>query len=308
MMSNAVPLTAVLRRRELHKKSTLAVGAALKEGAKYLPPGSKRSFIAKKAKRAEACALTAYHRIVTPNKQPSFVASSNKRACHQRYCFNCEAKRAAALASDTIDLLDYVWQLHPHARPLMLTLTSRNRALDQTRAMLLHHQKALKIFFSYNRLLKSTLGHFTNIEIDFAESKGQITTHVHSHSLVIVDAGALSDHRYIRQAEFVALWQRALKAPYKPIVDVRAIKGSGGASTDTQSLKGAVREVCKYCLDTQGFIQHDNGDLRVNPHVAVALALALHRRRLTSMDRIFNDAKKHRAKRRRAQAQTNSGL
>ena len=306
-MSTFSHVTKTLQRRQLHKQSTLAVSAALLDGARQMPPGRLRRFLAGKAKRTETCGTTAYHRLVSRPGEVSFVASTNKRACANRFCISCESKRAKALAKDTIELFDYVWQLNPGARVLMLTLTSRNRPLDQTRAMLLDHQKALKTFWSYQRLQTATLGHFTNIEVDFAVKKGAITAHVHSHSLVVVEAGALSDHRYIRQAEYVALWQRALKASYKPVADIRAIKSRDGLSTDPDSIRGAVRETCKYCLDTEGFIEHKNGRLRVKPEVAVAFALAIHRRRLTSMDRIFNDAKKLRAKHRRAEAHPHSG-
>ncbi len=306
-MNTISHVTRALHRRQLHKQSTLAVSEAMLEGARQMPAGRLRRFLAKKAQRTEACGVTAYHRLVSKPGEASFVASTNKRACGNRFCISCESKRANALAQDTIELFDYVWQLTPGARVLMLTLTSRNRPLDQTRAMLLNHQKALKTFWSFQRLQTATLGHFTNIEVDFEKKRGPITAHVHSHSLVVVEGGALSDHRYIRQAEYVALWQRALKVSYKPIVDVRAIKSRDGFSTDPSSIRGAVRETCKYCLDTQGFIEHENGQLRVKPVVAVAFALAVHRRRLTSMDRIFNDAKKLRAKHRRAEAHPHSG-
>lgn len=220
---------------------------------------------------------------------------------------SCEAKRANALARDTIELFDDVWELSPGARILMLTLTSRSRPLDQTRAMLVDHQKTLKAFWGYERLLTATLGHFTNIEITFNIKNGNVLVHVHSHSLVVVERGALADHRYIRQVEWVALWQRALKADYKPVVDIRAVKGRDGLSTDPHSIKGAVREVCKYCLDTNTYLHHDNGNILVRPDVALAFTVATHRRRLTSMDRIFAQAKKLRKQRRKAERQAHSG-
>jgi plasmid rolling circle replication initiator protein Rep len=299
-------MTAKLRRRQLHKASTLAAAQALLVAAKSLPPGRLRTFIGKKARRTEACGAMQHHRLVTPKGEASYVMSSNSRACHNRHCISCEARKANALARDTMELLDYCWEIKPDARALMLTLTSRNRPLDETPAMVMAHQKALKAFFAYDRIVKATLGQFGNIEVTFSEKRGQFLAHVHSHHIILVDPEALSDHRYIRQVEYVALWQRALKANYKPILDIRAIKGRDGLSTDPGSVKSAVREVCKYCLDTQGFIHHDNGIMRVNPQVAVAFALAVHRRRLTSLDRIFAQAKKLRAKARKAQAKAHS--
>lgn len=301
------PMMAKLRRRQLHKKSTLAASEALWKAANDLPRGRLRTFIAKKAQRTEACGAMAFHRLVSKPDQPSFVASSNSRACSNRHCVSCESKRAKKLAKDTIELFDYIWKITPRARVSFLTLTAENRPVDQTRAMLLDHQKALKAFWSFQRLSTATLGHFTNIEIVFKRKNGKILVHVHSHSLVVVDAGSFSDHRYIRQVEYVALWQRALRVRYKPYVHIRTIKSRDGEATDPASIRGAVFETCKYCLDTRGYIERENENLRVEPTVAVALALAVHRRRLTSMDRIFHDAKKLRAKERKANTQTHSG-
>jgi Replication protein len=209
---------------------------------------------------------------------------------------NCEALRAKRLAADTMGLVDYVWRISPGARPLMLTLTSRNQPLDQTRAMVLDHQKALKAFFAYDRIVNATLGQFGNIEIDFENRDGAFFAHVHSHHIVIVEPRALSDHRYIRQTEWVALWRRARRLDYKPVCDIRAIKSHDGQSTNPDSVRWAVREVCKYCLDSGSFIQHENGLPLVEPAVAVAFAVAVHRRRLTSMTGIFAAAKKLRAR------------
>ena len=301
MITDSRP-TAKLKRRALHKKTKFAVAHALRQGARQLPVGRLRSFIASKAKRLEACAVTQHDRLITPKDGPSFVASSNQRACQIRgLCMGCEARRAHALGTDMADLFPYVFEIAPGARALMLTLTSRNRPASETRAMVLDHQKALKAFFGYQRLLTATLGQFGNIEIDFAEPNGSLTAHVHSHHILMVEAGALSDQRYIRQAEYVALWQRALKASYKPIVDIRAIRGRDG-STDESAVRSALREVCKYCLDTDGFIHHAGGQMLVRPEAAIAFAVATHRRRLTSMDRIFLAAKKRRAKARKAEA------
>ena len=178
----------------------------------------------------------------------------------------------------------------------MLTLTSRNRPLAETAAMLRDHRKAQKVFFSRPRILRATLGQFGNIEIDFSERNGEVFAHVHSHHLLVVEPAALSDHRYIRQAEYVALWQNALKVSYKPIVDIRAIRSRSGQTDDPAAIRDAVREVCKYCLDTRGFLAHRNGEIFVRPEVAATFALATHRVRFTSMDRIFLDARKHRAR------------
>jgi plasmid rolling circle replication initiator protein Rep len=301
-MTDISPATATVRRRQLHKRSGFAVATALKEGARRLPPGPLRTFIAKKGLRIESCAASQQHRILSLPNKPTSVISSNARRCLDRACMNCESLRAKALAADTMDLVEYVWRLKPGARPLMLTLTSLNRPVDQTRAMVLDHQKALKAFFAFDRITTATLGQFGNIELAFENRKGIWFSHVHSHHIVLVEKGALSDHRYIRQETYVRLWQRALKVKYQPIVDIRAIRGRDGLSDNLDSIRGGVKEVSKYCVSLKKFFNHENGHPAVHPDVAVAFAVAVHRRRLSSMSGIFLEAKRLRAQERKAAA------
>jgi hypothetical protein len=307
-MTSTSPVTAVLRRRQLHKRSGFAVANALKEGARRLPPGPLRTFIAKKAARIETCAANQRHRLLTRPGHPSVIVSANSRACLSRDCMSCASRSAKAQARDIMDLMEYVWRLSAGAIPLMLTCTSRNQPLDQTGAMVIEHQRALKAFFAYDRIIRSILGQFGNIEIDFEHRDGRFFAHVHSHHIVMVEAGALSDHRYIRQPEWVALWQRALRVSYKPILDVRRIKSRDGLSTDPDTIRGGVREVCKYCLDSGSYVQLKDGNLFVDPDVAMAFAVAVHRRRLTSMTGIFAAAKKLRAEERKFKPDSSDAL
>lgn len=296
------PLQKALDRRRLQKRSSLAMARALKQGATLLPVGSARKRLIAIGRRVEACSVTSQTRIVTKPGEASFIAASNRRACHFRGCMTCEAKRASAVARLAIDDLEHILAQAPGARVLMLTLTSRNRVIKedagrpfgQAREMLLAHQAATKTFFAYRRMQTSILGHLTNIEIDFSILNGELFAHVHSHSALVVERGALSDHRYLPQRVLVGLWQRALRADYKPIVDIRAVTGRDRQKPEKEAIRAAIREVCKYCLDTEGFFFHDNGIVLADPRAAVAFALAVYRRRLTSMDRIFLDARKHR--------------
>jgi len=298
-----------LARLKLQQRSSMAMAEALRQGSLLLPQGPARRKVSLWAKRTRSCAITNYARIVTRPGEASFIMRSNKRACHGRCCPACEAKRANAAVDELTTLLDSILDNSPGSKPLMLTLTSKNRPVGNSgaelyqasRAMLLDHQRALKAFFAYKRVQSAILGHVTSIECDFATLNGQLTVHWHSHSLLITAPGALSDHRYIRQAEWCRLWGRALGVPYTPIVDIRTIKASNGTSTDRAALKRAAKEVLKYAFDTDIY-RHENRAVAVDPRVAVAFAVASYRRRLVSMDRIFLDAK-----RRLRAARKNSG-
>lgn len=303
------PLHRELSRLEMRRQSTRALAVALKEGSHLLPPGALRRKVERWAKRCELSAITAVFRIVTPPNGASFILRSNKRADHFRLSPMSEAQRVRTATRDLIELMDYVFQIAPGAIPLMLTLTSRNRVVGDfgdaiyapSRQMLLNHQRALKTFFGYQRIQAALLGHVTSIECDFAVLDGQLTVHWHSHSLVPAAAGALSDERYIRQSEYVALWKRALGVSYKPIVDIRRIRGRDLSASPEASLRAGAREIIKYAFDTDIFVRTELG-MRADPRAVLAFAIASYRRRLVSMDRIFCEAK-----RLRAQRQKNAG-
>lgn len=293
------PLQVDFDRLLLQRASSEAIACALMEGSQLLPPGPVRAKVARWAKRTQTCATTNYMRIVTRPGEASFIMRTNKRACHTRWCPPCEAKRANDALRDLIDLMNYVSDIAPRARPLILTLTSRNALVGDagqqiylpSRTMLINHQKALKAFFSYKRVQAAIIGHVTSIECDFAVINGKLTVHWHSHSLLLAPPGALSDERYIRQAEYVALWKRALGVPYKPVVYISAVRSRDGSIGTVAALKSGCREVLKYSLDTDLF-DHLNGAISADPRAAVAFAVANYRRRLVSMDRIFLEAKR----------------
>jgi hypothetical protein len=171
-----------------------------------------------------------------------------------------------------------------------------------SRHMLYRHQAGLKTLFNYFRLREATLGHLTNIECDFSTIDGQLTAHWHSHSLLVVDKKALSDHRYVRQAEYVALWRRALRVDYNPIVDVRVVRNRDGDSTLPTAQTRGVRECLKYALDPTGFFDHTSGQPRVEPRAALAFLFAVYRRRLLSFGGLVAEARKHERRQRRAEA------
>lgn len=308
-------LHAARRRLLLQKRSSQASARALRQGALLLPLGPVRSKVQRWAKRIGTCAETTKARFIMLPGQPTVLRHLTPCMCFCRVCQTCEAKKANSAACDLIELMPFVWELAGRgAKPLMLTLTSKNAVIGATGAdiyepsqrMLLRHQKALKRLFQHRRICDAILGHVTSIECDFAIIDGQLTVHWHSHSLVIAAPGALSDHRYIRQAEYVRIWHSALgKPPYRPVLDIRKVKGLTG-STGDPGIRRVCREVLKYCLDTDGYVHHADGLLTVDPRAAVAFTVGAYRRRLISTGGVFDTAKQLRATMRNA-ASKNSG-
>ena len=67
--------------------------------------------------------------------------------------------------------------------------------------------------------------------------------HPHFHALLLVKPGYFSGKNYIKQHEWVEMWQKALKADYMPSVNVKTVK----AFADNQ-LDKAICETLKYSV------------------------------------------------------------
>lgn len=280
------------RRHELRKKSAQAVADALKRGAMDLPIGATRQTLLRQAGRIAACSVTQFARVTSKPGEGIRLRTSNKRACRHRMCPQESAVNARAKAEYLEAVFDEAWRISPGARVLFLTLTRMNVAVDQVGKTFREHDAAVRRFFAMKRIQDAILGHYTAYEVAIRGTKEAPEAGVHSHSILLVEPGALTDHRYVRQAEYVRLWQAAARFTNKPIVDIRAVRSKSG-STEREAAHDAIRELIKYVVKSQGFFQHlPSGHIEVDPRVAVALALGLHRRRVARYDRIFQQAMK----------------
>lgn len=281
-----------LKRYLLRKASTQAVAEALKRGALDQPIGTVRHKLLRQASRLAACSITQYARITSKPDEGIRLRTSNKRACRHRMCPQESAVNARAQVKYLEAVFDEAWRISPGARPLFLTLTIKNVAIDQVGKAFRDHDAAVKRFFAMARIQRAILGHYTAFEVAIRGSRTAPEAGVHSHSILLVEPGALRDHRYIRQAEYVQLFQAAARISYKPVVDIRAAKSKTG-TTDREAVHDAIPELIKYVVKSKGFFHHQaGGRIEVDPRVAVALALGLHRRRVARYDRIFQQAMK----------------
>ena len=79
--------------------------------------------------------------------------------------------------------------------------------------------------------------------------------HPHFHALLLVKPGYFSGKNYIKQHEWVEMWQKALKADYMPSVNVKTVK----AFADNQ-LDKAICETLKYSVKPSDLaLESDSG-------------------------------------------------
>ncbi|MGE3992861.1 MAG: protein rep [Pseudorhodoplanes sp.] len=289
------PIARELFRSDLRRETSSAIREALKEAALGLTVGREGQRLLKLVRRMEVCEVTQQTRVLRDSDGTSYVARFNRRGCRSRFCVPCTAKNTAHDRKKAHELLDGVFEQVGEVRTLFLTLSSKNRDIDEVADMFNDHDAALRRFWRNSRVQQATLGSFTAFECDVRGTRENPEAGVHSHSVVFVDPAVFSDHRYLRQREWAQIWGQALRVSYRPIVDVRVVRNRDGES-GAAAVRAIIPELCKYVIDPGSLVQHDAAGLTANPRVVLALARALHRRRVQRFDRIV--AKAARKKRR----------
>lgn len=175
-----------------------------------------------------------------PEKETPEVLSLKLRAahfCRVRHCPICQWRRALMWLARFLEALPALIQGYPSSRFVFLTLTRRNVSVTDLRESLKEMNRAWDRL-SKKVAFKVVLGWVRTTEVTRGADG---SAHPHFHVLLMVPGSYFNGKNYITQAEWTDLWQSALRADYRPIVDVRAVKGEEG-------LIGGVRETLKYAV------------------------------------------------------------
>ncbi|WP_104740290.1 protein rep, partial [Helicobacter bizzozeronii] len=180
--------------------------------------------------------------------------------CKIRYCPVCMANKTSKTAMEIYSTLEQI-QNDQAVDFVFLTLTIKNAPLEQTR------DKAKLMSKAWDRLVKtkqwqnSVLGFIRGIEFK-GDKTPKSQCHVHFHCTLIVKAGYYQSNSpyYITHAQWVAMWQKALRVDYRPSVRVNApkAKDKGG-----NPLISAVVECVKYSIKPTQVIELSQAQFRV---------------------------------------------
>lgn len=169
--------------------------------------------------------------------------------CHGRWCPVCVWQRALRwrrLVMDAVEELSAAWD----TRWILLTLTTRNCAPHEVRERVDQMNRA------FSRMVKRKrwpgVGYVRALEVTRGR-KG--TAHVHYHALIAVPPEYFKGRDYIQQREYVAMWRKALRVEYNPLVYVQAIKADRLAPS-------AVGEALKYPIKLTAAALEDPAWLR----------------------------------------------
>jgi plasmid rolling circle replication initiator protein Rep len=164
--------------------------------------------------------------------------------CKDRFCPFCNWRRARKLAIQSYDVLKAI-EAQNKVRYIFATFTVKNCDINDLSDTIKHMNASFKRMVETKRFKGSMLGFMRALEIPPQKDDNQFI-HPHFHCLFVVSTTYFDPryNLYIKQEEFIKMWQKALRADYAPSVDIRIIKGKG----ESDPIAKAVAETIKYPL------------------------------------------------------------
>ncbi|WP_046176521.1 protein rep [Domibacillus indicus] len=197
----------------------------------------------KKAERMQQCADTLLFK-KTAEKLKLFQAYF----CKVRLCPMCNWRRSLKIAFHNKQIVEAANQ-RENLKWIFLTLTVRNVEGKELKTTMDSMTKAWNRFAGYAKFKKSIKGYFRAMEVTKnreRESEWYGTYHPHFHVLLCVPASYFKKpNLYVKQENWIAMWRKAMKLDYDPIVHVQRVKAkkeSLDLNEIEQDIKKAVEE------------------------------------------------------------------
>jgi plasmid rolling circle replication initiator protein Rep len=132
-------------------------------------------------------------------------------------------------------VLPRIVEQYPRHRWLFLTLNQKNVPIEALRQTLTDMNKGFRRMADYKQF--PAVGWLRSTEVTRGRDGN---AHPHFHCLLMVPAGYFAGQSYLKQAEWVKMWRKAMRLDYNPVLDVQAVK-QGSKPIDL------VPELLKYC-------------------------------------------------------------
>ncbi|MCH5207137.1 MAG: protein rep [Oscillospiraceae bacterium] len=199
--------------------------------------------------------------------------------CTQRICPLCGWRRSLKIQASVRKILQAAEESGSKYEYLMLTLTIPNVTGSDLPAAITKMMAAWKRLSETKRFEDAVCGWYRGLEITHNVDRGSRsfdTYHPHFHTLLMVKPSYFKGKGYIKQEEWLQIWQNAVRDQSITQVDIRKVKPKNG-KTD---IVGAVCEVAKYTVKPSGYIVDDDAELTCS--AVEVLDSALHGRRLVA--------------------------
>ncbi|WP_158649960.1 protein rep, partial [Helicobacter felis] len=166
--------------------------------------------------------------------------------CGCRWCPMCSWLKRQKLVTALDSVFSQIQSDYSVAY-VLLTLTAKNCNLSDLKGNIKHISQSWDRLAKTDRFKSRILGFMRAIEfLGKKTPKGQ--AHPHYHAILAVSPSYFKGGNYITQAQWVDMWQKALRADYKPIVDIRGIRQQDPTEVKITSKPKNIRSALLYCL------------------------------------------------------------
>lgn len=235
-----------------------------------------------KADRVNGCA----DELVFKVTDEGFLTLHQVWFCKSKLCPLCNWRRSLKMSYQNEEIISEAIKQQPTARFLFLTLTVKNvydgQELNDT---LREMTKAFNRLIKYKAVSKNLVGFMRATEVTVNDKDNSF--HPHFHVLIMVKPTYFrGDGNYLSQADWTEYWQKAMQIDYKPIVNVKAVKGKTKKKDD---VKGAILETAKYPVKDSDYL---TDDVERDKFLIDHLETGLHRKRQIGYGLLFKEIRK----------------
>jgi plasmid rolling circle replication initiator protein Rep len=209
-------------------------------------------------------------------KEDGSMKLHDARFCRVRLCPVCQWRRSLKTYAQMSQVLDIAKS--DGYRFIFLTLTMRNCDAQELSGELTHILQAFNRLMKYKDVRKAVKGYYRGCEVKHSLSRDDY--HPHLHCVLAVNESYFTNRTYISHAKWVALWQKALKVEYTPIVNIKKCYGGNKS----------IAEACKYAVKADDVINYDDWDMTVE--TLRILDNALEKRRFIGLGGVIKDIHK----------------
>lgn len=205
--------------------------------------------------------------------------------CKSKLCPLCNWRRSLKMSYQNAEIISEAIKQQPNARFLFLTLTVKNvydgEELNETLSAM---TKAFNRLIKYKAISKNLIGFMRATEVTVNDTDNSF--HPHFHILLMVKSSYFHGDYYLSQEDWTGYWKKAMQIDYKPIVNIKAIKGK---TKDKDDVKGAVLETSKYPVKDSEYLTNN---LERDSFVVDHLETGLYRKRQIGYGLLFKEIRK----------------
>jgi plasmid rolling circle replication initiator protein Rep len=205
--------------------------------------------------------------------------------CKSKLCPLCNWRRSLKMSYQNAEIISEAIKQQPNARFLFLTLTVKNvYDGEELNDVLSKMTKAFNRLIKYKAVSKNLIGFMRATEVTVNDKDNSF--HPHFHVLLMVKSSYFHGDYYLSQEDWTGYWKKAMQIDYKPIVNIKAIKGK---TKDKDDVKGAVLETSKYPVKDSEYLTNN---LERDSFVVDHLETGLYRKRQIGYGLLFKEIRK----------------